>query len=168
MYETTLLGSGEAGEAGGAGEAGEAAGLIHSPKSFKNQGFQRLKISYFVTGVPMKPTILLIFQCLNVHLFVTLTYNFLANHLDKSCLKWNETALGEAGGAGEAGEAGGAGGAGEAGEAGGAGGAGEAGEAGGAGGAGEAGEAGEEITNPQCAIPNAPCPMPNAPCPTID
>ncbi|MHC5594980.1 MAG: hypothetical protein ACYTXC_03260, partial [Nostoc sp.] len=33
------------------------------------------------------------FQCLNVHLIVTLTYNFLANHLDKCCLKWNETAL---------------------------------------------------------------------------
>jgi hypothetical protein len=48
----------------------------------------------------MKPTILLIFQCLNVHLFVTLTYNFLANHLDKSCLKWDESALGGAGGAG--------------------------------------------------------------------
>ncbi|MEH2006608.1 hypothetical protein, partial [Nostoc sp.] len=30
---------------------------------------------------------------LNVHLRVTFTYNFLANHLDKSCLKWNETAL---------------------------------------------------------------------------
>ncbi len=41
----------------------------------------------------MKSTILLIFQCLNVHLIVTLTYNFLANHLDKSCLKWNESAL---------------------------------------------------------------------------
>ncbi|MEH2262084.1 hypothetical protein [Nostoc sp.] len=28
-----------------------------------------------------------------VHLLVTLTYNFLANHLDKSCLKWDESAL---------------------------------------------------------------------------
>ncbi|MHC5598278.1 MAG: hypothetical protein ACYTXC_20465, partial [Nostoc sp.] len=30
---------------------------------------------------------------LNVHLIVTLTYNFLANHLELCCLKWNETAL---------------------------------------------------------------------------
>ncbi|MHC5596423.1 MAG: hypothetical protein ACYTXC_10790, partial [Nostoc sp.] len=31
---------------------------------------------------------------------VTLTYNFLANHLDKCCLKWNETALLKKGGTG--------------------------------------------------------------------